>query len=80
MLDVATSARHYGEPMGRHSLLSIYDSLSDGEFSRTLLAWRAEGMSVPEITWKLRTDKQVFVDPKTVSRWLKSLDTAGDAA
>lgn len=78
MLDSDSHASQNANPMAAHSVLALYDALHDGAMSRALAQWRAEGVSVVEATWKLRTEFRVSVSPSTVRRWMDNLD--GDAA
>lgn len=56
--------------MPRHSLLAIHDLYRNGEVSKQLDDWAAEGLTPTEMAFRLRADG-IEVDPSTVRRWLR---------
>ncbi len=64
--------------MARQPTFPLYDRLLDGQLGSLLLGWRAEGVPITEMTFRLR-ERDVRVAPETVRRWLRQLDQAGVA-
>ena len=65
--------------MARTSTLDLYDRLLDGQMRVLLRQWRAEGLSLDEMAYRLR-DLDVTASRSTVGRWLKVLDAEVAAA
>jgi len=60
--------------MARTSTFLLYDRILNGKLEPLLLAWRAEGVSVTDMAFRLRAQEQIKVAPETVRRWLRKLD------
>lgn len=57
----------------------LYDRILGGTLTQLLVRWQAEGESATEIAWKLR-ERDVFVSPMTVKRWLNKIDATEQAS
>lgn len=71
--------------MPRSSTLPLYDALLDGQLSELLTTWRTEGVSIQEMTWRLRErmadhPEIAPVGPDTIRRWIRQLKIAEPAA
>jgi hypothetical protein len=51
----------------------IYDRILNGDLGPTLLRWKAEGIPVEEMTFRLRGEHDIKVSVSTVHRWLADL-------
>lgn len=51
----------------------LYDRIVGGDLADRLTAWRAEGLSLAEITYRLRAEHDVKVSTTTVHRWCRDL-------
>lgn len=64
--------------MARNPTFPLYDSALGGELIPLLSEWKAEGISLQEMTWRLRERLVPLglspVSPDTVRRWLRQLD------
>lgn len=60
--------------MGRSSTHPLVNRILDGQLDDLLTAWRAEGLSLLEITFRLRQDHDVRVSVATVQRWVNDLE------
>lgn len=47
----------------------LHDRILDGRLGKMLDDWRAEGLSFPEIAFRLRTEHDIKVSDETVRRW-----------
>jgi len=56
--------------MARSSTFDLYNRILKGKFPQMLADWRAEGLSLEEIAYRLR-DIDVQATANTVGRWLK---------
>jgi len=56
--------------MPRNTIIDIHDEARGGEISRLIHSWRADGLSVNEVAFRLRGEG-IHIDPKTLTRWLK---------
>lgn len=65
--------------MARTSTLDLYDRLLDGQVRPLLKQWRAEGLSLDEMAYRLR-DRQVTASRSTIGRWLHRIDQETAAA
>lgn len=67
--------------MGRTRTFPLYDRILNGQLASTLHAWKAEGLSIEEITWRLREEHDIRVSIATVHRWFAQIaDDAEDQA
>lgn len=66
--------------MARTGTFPVYDRMHEGRLGSTLLAWKAEGIPVEEMTFRLRTEFDITVSVSTVHRWLAHLAPAEEAA
>ncbi len=69
MLDLDTRIGHDVHLMPPQNVIDNWDQARDGEVSEQIHAWRAEGLSVDEITFRLR-QMGMQLTPKTLRRWL----------
>lgn len=60
--------------MGRSSTYPLVDRILDGRLAEHLTAWKAEGLSLVDITFRLRSDHDIRVSVATVQRWLANLE------
>lgn len=58
--------------MASRSTYPLYNRLTDGQLESLLRAWRAEGLSFAEITYRLR-DQDIATSASTVHRWCHEL-------
>ncbi len=65
--------------VARSSLFDNADRTLDGELATLLLEWRADGLTLADITWELRT-REVTVSHETVRAWINRVTPTGDAA
>jgi len=56
--------------MGAQSTFDLYDRILGGQLRRLLADWRAEGLSLEDIAYRLR-DMDVQAKSVTVGRWIK---------
>lgn len=68
-LDVCQYVRH----MAPKSTFLLYDRILNGKLEPLLLGWRAEGVSITDMAFRLR-EEQIKVAPETVRRWLRRID------
>lgn len=59
--------------MARSSTFDLFDRILEGKLPSLLEQWRADGVSVTDMSFKLR-EYDVKVAPETVRRWLKRMD------
>lgn len=57
----------------RNSTFPLHDRALDGKLEGLLRGWRAEGLSLEEITFRLRTEHGTTVSVATVHRWCVAL-------
>jgi hypothetical protein len=56
--------------MARTGTYPIYDRLLDGQLGALLLKWKAEGGTVEDAAFRLRSEHDIKVSVSTVHRWL----------
>lgn len=66
--------------MARTGTFPVYDRMHDGRLGSTLLTWKADGVPVEEMTFRLRTEFDITVSVSTVHRWLAQASQPSDAA
>ena len=54
------------------STYHLVDRILDGDLTRKLDAWRAEGLSYEAIAFRLRSEHDITVSTATVCRWVAS--------
>lgn len=62
--------------MARPSTFPLYDRALQGQLAGLLRTWRAEGVSLSEIAFRLRVDHDIKVSASTVRRWLTDMEQA----
>lgn len=63
--------------MARQSTFPLYDRILGGQLREILTTWQAEGVSLAEMSFRLR-ERDVHVAAETVRRWLRDLDDEPD--
>lgn len=61
--------------MPRPNAYDLYDRILDGRLASILTELRAEGLSIVEVTFRLRA-MDVHVSTDTVARWLRRVQVA----
>lgn len=57
---------------------ALVDRIFDGNLAEQFKTWRTAGLTVAEITFRLRTEHDITVSHSTVWRWMRRIE--GDAA
>ena len=60
------------------SVIDLIDNERDGAVSRQIWDWRAQGLSIESVAFRLH-EVDVHVTSKTVQRWLDRNKTNGDS-
>jgi hypothetical protein len=67
--------------MARSTTYPLVDRILDGRLGEILTTWRGEGLTLLEMTFRLRTEHDIKVSVATVQRWIADLEAeSGDAA
>ena len=56
--------------MPPRSTLSIHDRALDGQLKPLLVRWSAEGLTLEDMAFRLRTDHEVRAAVSTIGRWV----------
>ena len=58
--------------MARTSTYPLVDRALGGTLDTLLKEWREEGLSLADISYRLRSDHDIKVSANTIGRWLKA--------